>query len=348
MKVGIDISKMHSMNKGRGVGFYTENLTCGLKKYTDIEVVVIEKESDVKVDLIHYPFFDLFRNTLSVKKDIPTVVTVHDVTPLVFSKHYPPGIKGKINFFRQKQLLKKTSAIITDSASSKKDISMYLNYSEHKIYPIHLAQSDRFRVINDKKYLEGVKDKYKLTDKFACFIGNVNWNKNILGIVEACIKAEIDLYLIGGSFTSRENLNHPELRSFNEFLKRYSKNPTIHILGYVDDLDVVGILNLATVFVFPTFYEGFGMPILEAQACGIPVVTGNTSSIPEIVGSSAVMVDPNNVEEIKEAIIKVYQEKALREKLIMQGFDNVKRFSWEKSVKETVEVYEKVLYGKNN
>src|SRR5688572_16382289 len=129
MKVGIEISSLHSMSKGRGIGFYTQYLVESLKKYTDTEVVLLETPGQKeKVDLIHYPFFDFFRPTLKVSKDVPVVVTIHDVIPLLFPKHYPPGIKGRINLFRQKQALKKVKSVITDSQTSTNDVVEVFNF----------------------------------------------------------------------------------------------------------------------------------------------------------------------------------------------------------------------------
>src|SRR3989344_8149359 len=111
MKIGINIASLNNLNSQRGIGFYTEYLIESLKKYTKEEILIINDRRDsARVDVMHYPFFDFFKATLPIKKDLPTVITIHDTTPIVFPKHYPPGIKGKINFFKQKLALKTVRA----------------------------------------------------------------------------------------------------------------------------------------------------------------------------------------------------------------------------------------------
>jgi hypothetical protein len=155
MKVGIDISALNSMSKGRGIGFYSDYLIKSLKQYTNVEVIVIDGRQLIadsrQLDLIHYPFFDFFKPTLKVDPDIPTVVTIHDVIPLLFPKHYPSGIKGRINLFRQKQALKKVKAIITDSETSTRDVKKVFSINQDRIFSVYLDCADDFKNIKEKK-----------------------------------------------------------------------------------------------------------------------------------------------------------------------------------------------------
>lgn len=345
MKVGIDISKLHAWNKKRGIGFYTRYLVDSLKKYTETEVILIEDGGQKRaVDILHYPFFDLFRHTLPLIKRIPTVVTIHDVTPLIFPRHYPLGFKGAFNFYLQKLSLKNINAVITDSRSSKKGIVEYLGVDEKKIFPVYLAPAERFKKIENKDLFKKNKSKYKLPNRFVLYIGNVNWNKNLINMAQACEELGVNLVLVGSGFEATgKNLNHPELASYQQFLKHFSSLPNIHILGFIPDDDLAVILNLSESLLLPSFYEGFGLPILEAQACGVPVITGNTSSMPEVAGEGALLVDPENVENIKAAISGLLKQDNLRNNLIRKGFENVKKFSWEKVARETLDVYQKVL-----
>jgi glycosyltransferase involved in cell wall biosynthesis len=343
MRVGFDLRKMHSGNLVRGVGFYTRNLTESLKKYTEVEVEVFNTDSEVKkVDLIHYPFFDFFQPTLPLRKSLPTVVTVHDITPLLFPTHYPPGIKGKLKHQLQKLALKSVNAIITDSNSAKSDISKHFKIPESKIFVTYLAAAEHFKVIKDQKVLEQVKKKFELPEKFALFVGSVGWNKNLLGIAEGSIKAGVEVVFVGKDFTDKSSLDHAERKSFAQFLAKYENNPLVHILGFVDDEEMVALFNLSFVTMLPSFYEGFGMTILESQACGIPVITSNLSSMPEVGGDSVIYVDPENPDSIAEAI-KSLDDKKTYDPLVKKGLENVKRFSWEKTAKETESVYQKVI-----
>ncbi|MCL5783749.1 MAG: glycosyltransferase family 4 protein [Patescibacteria group bacterium] len=343
IKVAFCSSPLKSGHKTRGIGFYTKYLLEVLKK-EDFDLQEFSDIREVKdADIVHYPFFDLFAHTLPFVKKIPTIVTIHDVIPLAFPENYPPGVKGSANLFLQKLSLKNIAAVITDSDDAKKDIVRYLGVSADKICPIPLAPASHFHQIKDRNSLNKVKDKYRLPEVFALFTGSVNYNKNLLSLTEGAIKSGIDIVLVGKSFETRENLDHPELKSFAEFLKRYEANPKVHILGFVEDEDLVAITNLAKMLLLPSFKEGFGMPILEAQVCGIPVITSKISSMPEVAGERALLVDPYNVEDISQAIKSVVSDKKLSTSLIEQGFENIKKFSWEKAAKETIEVYKKVL-----
>lgn len=346
MKIAFCVSPLLNNHSTRGIGFYTKNLLEHLKKIPKLHIQEFSDISEIEdADVIHYPHFDLFQRTLSIKNKIPTVVTIHDVIPLEFPDHYPAGIKGSVNKFLQKKSLKRVAAVITDSQYSKKSITKYLGVSENKIFSISLAPVGYFQKIDDKHKLEKIKNKYNLPAKFALFTGNVNWNKNLLNLSKASVKADIDLVLIGKSFEERNNLDHPELKSFKEFLKTFSSNSKIHILGFVTDEDLVAITNLADVQLLPSLAEGFGLPILEAQICGTPVITSNISSMPEVAGRGALMVDPTSVEDISRAITRIINNQEIREELINEGFKNIKRFSWEKTAQETNEVYDKVLHS---
>lgn len=344
MKIGFDVSPLSSGHKSRGIGFYTQRLLEGLKKNSQIEVVEftdIRKISNV--DLVHIPYFDLVQRSLPLNLKNNTVVTIHDLIPLVFPQHYRLGVKGRLNLLYQKQALKKVKGIITDSQNSKRDIVRLLRINPGKIFVTYLAASNEFRVVNDTHILKQIKLKYRLPDSFVTYIGNVNWNKNLPNLVEASINAGVDIVLIGKSFEQKENLDHPELRSYNYFLKNYSQNPKVHILGFVPTGDLINILNLAKIFLFPSFYEGFGMPIIEAQRCGVPVITSNSSSLPEVAENSAVLVEPDNVSQITNAINNLMDNPQKRKELIKLGFDNAKRFSWTQTVESTIEVYKRLV-----
>ncbi len=346
MIIGFDSTPLKSGHKVRGMGYYTLHLLEGLKA-VGLDVREMNDSKNIPdVDIVHYPYFDLFFKTLFIRRKYPTVVTVPDVTPLLFPDHYPPGIRGKVNLFFQRRSLKKAKAIITLSDASKKDIHKILEIPNEKIFPIALAPADHFQRITDQKKLEVVGKKYQLPQKFSLYVGSVNWNKNIVNLVTASLEENIDVVLIGKAFTERNNLGHPEMRSFAEFLQKYEGHPKVHCLGFIEDQELVTIMNLATVLLFPSFYEGFGLPVLEAQAVGLPVITSKTSSLPEVSGKGALFVDPYSIQEIRAALHQVLTDKKVREQLITRGQENVSRFSWKKTVEETLDVYQKVIAKK--
>lgn len=346
MKIAFDVSPLSSGHKDRGIGIYTTNLLEELKKIGGLEIQEFTHLDEVgAADLVHYPYFDLFRATLPLKKKFKTIVTVHDVIPLLFPEHYPPGIKGNLLNLYQRLSLKSCSGVITDSNCSRIDISRILGVDKNKIFTIYLATSNEFKKVNDKQFLKELREKYNLPEKYILYYGGVNWNKNLFGVAETARSLDYDLVLVGKGFEKRDNLDHPELRSFNDFLEKFAKDTKIHILGFIPLKDLVVTINLAQVVLSPSFYEGFGLTVLESQACGTPVVTSKTSSLPEISKDSAMLVDPYNITEIKETTEQVLKDKALRESLIKKGFLNVKRFSWKKVAQETFKLYEQIFFS---
>lgn len=342
IKVGFDTRVLRGPSGVRGIGKYASQLLTALKKNHEIRVVELGKEA-MPVDLIHYPFFDFFFLTLPLIKKKPTVVTIHDCTPLVFPEKYPAGIKGKVKFLIQKTALRNVSAVIADSENSKKDIIRFLGVPENKIYVIYLAADSRFRKLPtvNKQLLV----KYDLPPKFALYVGDVNYNKNLPNLIRAFAslkRKDFYLVLVGKAF---ENKSLPEIKDLLFLINKLNLKERVKILGFVEDEDLVGIYNLAQVYVLPSLYEGFGLGILEAMACGCPVLTSKTSSMPEVAGEAAVLVNPYSVNEIAEGIEKIAENRLLRNKLIEKGLLRAKSFSWEKTAHETVEIYQK-LYNK--
>ena len=361
IKVGIDISPLKNANRFRGVGFYTKNLVESLqslikenKKYSNWQINLVEnwKLEIGNFDLVHYPYFDIFFPTLPKKENMPTVVTVHDLTPLVFPEHYPAGIRGKINWLRQKRNLKKTEAIITDSQKSKQDIVKIVGYPENKVHVVYLAPSfdpKKFKIENLKLK---AKQKYHLPDNFVLYVGDVNWNKNVPGLVKACRKIGIPLVIAGKQAVSKDyDQAHPENQDLVWLQKQYQALSTKHqekekklfLLGFVPEEDLAVLYNLATLYCQPSFYEGFGMPVVEAMACGCPVVCSNQGSLSEIGGEAVAYFDPYKKGNLEKVLKKVWEDKNLRKELAQKGLAQAKKFSWLKCAQETLNVYQGII-----
>jgi len=349
MKVAIDISPLKSAHQFRGIGVYTKRLVEALKKskVADLEVVLVEKgEIPKDCHLIHYPYFDLFFMTLPLMRKRKTVVTIHDTTPLVFPEHFPPGVKGKLRFGAQKMVLKTVNGVITDSRNSKKDIVKYLGYPKEKIYVVPLAAADIFKLVDDTKKMEKVRKKYRLPRQFILYIGDVNYHKNILSLVKACKSIKLPLVIAGKQAAQKTfDENHVENQPLVQLIKLYGKDPEVIRLGFVPDEDLVIICNLATVYCQPSFYEGFGLPVLEAMACGTPVVTSKKASLSEVTGKAAVFINPYDINDIVNGLTVAIEDEGLREDLIDRGLKQVKKFSWEKTANETYKIYQKVVQG---
>jgi glycosyltransferase involved in cell wall biosynthesis len=342
MKVALDVSPLKTGHQFRGIGIYTQNLKEAFEKsrISDFNFELVEgRKIPADCDLVHYPFFDLFFLTLPLNKPKPTVVTIHDVIPLVFPQNYPPGLKGSLKFQGQKFSLKGVKAVITDSKNSQKDIFKYLNYPLEKIYVVPLAPASHFKVIKEESLLNNVRKKYNLPNNFVLYVGDVNYNKNILGLIKsfAGLKGETSLVLIGKAFLEK---NLPETKEIEKLIKSLKLEKKVFLLGFLPTQDLVAVYNLASVYCQPSFYEGFGLPVLEAMACGCPVVAAKTSSLPEICGQAAILVDPKNINDMIKGLEKAFLEKeSLREKGLVQA----KKFSWGKTAQKTYEVYQKVV-----
>jgi len=346
MKVAIDSGPLVTGHAIRGIGAHTGHLIKHLKKIKDVKVDVIDfsKNDLSKYDLAHIPSFNPFFLTLPFRKPTRKVVlTIHDLIPLIYPKHYPPGMKGSLNFFIQKNLIKNVDVIITISETSKKDICRFLNVSPDKVKVIYLAPREVFRQIKDESLLQKVRKKYSLPHDFVLYVGDVNYNKNLFGLAEGCKRVSVPLVMVGKQAKSEEiDRKHIENRPFVRFLNKFGGDPSIIRVGFVPDEDLAVIYNLATLYCQPSFYEGFGLAVLEAFSCGCAVVAAETQALVEIGEAACLFADPKSPKDMAEKILEVKNDETLRNQLVNTGFEIVKKFSWEKTARETANVYKKV------
>lgn len=347
MKIAIDISPLASGSghKIRGVGFYLENLKDSLQKYFPHNQYIFfssPKESPADVDVTHYPYFDPFFFTLPLFRKSKIAVTVHDLTPIIFPDHFPAGLKGKFKWQIQKNILKNVDVIITVSHASKKDIVKIIGIPDKKVHVVYLAASENFKkmqLTNDEN-AELVK-KYHLPENFALYVGDVTWNKNLPALVNAMKMTSVPLVMVGKSLVSTTfDTSNPWNNDLIEIQRLIKDNSQFVPLGFVPTEDLVKIYNSASVFVMPSIYEGFGLPILEAMSCGCPVITTKEGSIPEVAGEAAYYVNAFSIEDIAQGIQTVTRSKKLREKLSKKGLSQAKNFSWEKTAINTLNTYE--------
>lgn len=355
MKVAINNLPLKNAHKNRGIGYYTNCLIDNLRQDSELEVSEFTKLSDVKnAQVIHYPWFDLFFHTLPIMKNYPTVITIHDVIPLIFSDQYPIGIKGRVNLFLQKLSLGNCKHLITDSETSKKDIIKYLKVESKKITVVHLAADSSFIKLSNSTRLLFVKRKYQLPEQFLLYVGDANWVKNLPFLIESfyhLVKlpnfSDVKLVLIGGVFLKNvDNINHPELvslRLVNKLIKQYGLENHVIKPGQVEKEILIAFYNLATIYIQPSFYEGFGLPVLQAFACGAPVVCANKGSLPEIGGRAAVYFDPTNSIQFLSITREILENKSLQNKLSKLSMEQAAKYSWEKTIEETKAVYQKVI-----
>ncbi len=352
MKIAIDISPLSSGHKVRGVGFYLEHLKKALLKYfPQHEYIFFTQQNEVPEDLdvLHYPYFDPFFLTLPFARKHKTVVTVHDLTPLVFPREFPVGIKGTLKWRLQRLSLKNVDGILADSFASKKDIERLAGIQPKKIDVAYLAAGEEFRQIQDLIFKKQVIEKYGLPEKFALYVGDVTPNKNLPRIVEACLKETIPLVMVGKALAQesfdRKNPWNKDLVTVKKLIKN-EKN--IFVLGFVTSEELVALYNSATVCVMPSLYEGFGLPIVEAMACGCPVIASHGGSLKEVAGNSAFIVNPENIESIAGGLRTVFDSEIRQRELREKGLVVAGSFSWEKTAQETLKMYEKVTDKNRN
>ncbi len=351
MNIAIDLSPLKSGNflqhRVRGTGFYLQNLKRTLEKYYPQNKYTFFTRGEKllkNVDLVHYPYFEPFFLTLPFFKKYRTVVTVHDLTPLVFPKFFKVGVKGLLKWQLQKKALRNADAVIADSQCSKRDIVKFTRINDRKVHVVYLAASEIFKPIKDTMILRRIIVKYKLPKKFALYVGDVTWNKNLPALVEAIRAAKIPLVLVGKAIAEKEfDRTNPWNQDLIKVKKLAEENKNIFILGFVSNEDLVGLYNAATVFVMPSFYEGFGLPILEAMSCGCPVITSREGSIPEIAGDAAFYVDAYDIKSIAQGTEKVFKDAVLQKELSKKGIAQSEKFSWKKVSAETTKIYQSLM-----
>jgi len=267
-----------------------------------------------------------------------TVTSVHDFSFLLHKEFHP---KERIEYFEKNffKNIKKSDMIITGSEFSKREILEKLEVTEDKVKVIyHGVNHHLFKVYHD------LEVSFTLPQKFIFSVGSIEPRKNLLGLLKAynkltpSLKEEYKLVLVG--FKGWEN---------REIMEIIEKNTTyIHYLGFISDEELAKVYNLASCFVFPSFYEGFGLPVLEAMACGTPVVCSDSSSLPEVGGDAVLYCDAHNVDDIQSKIEDVLENEALQNTMITKGIERAQTFSWEKSTLEHIEVFEMLLALKHS
>ncbi len=270
-------------------------------------------------------------------KSVTTVITVHDIVAFLF----PQGHDKKAVLLERltlKHALRKAAKIMVVSRNTKADLIKLFDIPENDIVIAPCSASARFTKISDQAKLEKARKKYKLPKTFLLGVGTLSPRKNFTRFIQAFDRLapdnpDVDLVIVGNKGWN-----------FDDVLKQANQD-RVHLIGYVDNDELVALYNLAKVFVFPSLYEGFGIPPLEAMSCGCPVVTSNISSLPEVVGDSALLIDPYSTEEIAGAIGTLLANPDLHQELSRKGLRQATKFSWESSAKKLLEVFKSIKIG---
>lgn len=380
MRIGIDCRTILNPDKGEaaGVGHYTYQLVRHLSEHApkDAEFVFFfdEKVADAKLEkfkkegieakffpFIQYKTFlplayshflvtaflrrenlDLLHSPiphLPLSYNNPAVVTVHDLAIYKYPKLFPSGqqVSTKVVVPRT---LKKAKKIVAVSQATKNDIIELFDIPEDKIEVIYNGLDKRFFERASEKEIEEIKARYNIKKRYILFIGTLEPRKNIERLVEAfnrvrAKKTDWQLVVAGREGWSAEKIYEKAMSS------PYRKD--IIFTGYIAADDVNPLLSGAEIFVSPSIYEGFGMPVTEALAQGLPVITSKYGSLPEVAGKAAILIDPYEVTDIAGAINLLIEDKKFRDEIREIGFKQAQKYSWEKCARDTLKVYQQAL-----
>ena len=368
MRIAIDARKLHDF----GIGTYIRNVLIGLAKVdADTEYIVLCRPADAeavnalganfravpetarpysvgeqvriplslvreRAHLLHEPHY-----VLPPATRCRTVVTIHDCIHLMFPQYLP----GRLAYVYAKASMwsaaHKSDRILTVSEASKRDILRLFGIDANKVEVIYNAIDARFLAPPDEERMEQVRQRYQLDHPFLLYVGNIKPHKNLERLIDAFGRArasgldDLRLVIIGDEISK-----YPALR---QAVHRHRLDKFVRFLGFQPHDTLSAFYRLARAFAFPSIHEGFGLPPLEAMACGTPVVTSSVSSLPEIAGNAAILVDPYDPAAIADGIVRAVTDEALRAQLIERGFARAREFSWTQSVQSLHRIYMEVL-----
>jgi len=342
MKVAISTTVLKNGSKNRGIGVYTRELLTALRKNYPKDQFITPVGSPYRVvsDLVHYPFFDPFYLTLPWHFSRKTIITIHDLIPLKYPKHFKSGIRGKLKWMIQSYRAHRAAAIATDSVASAEDIHQIMGIPESKIFVIPLAPSTFHPTVsvNNK-----VKKTYHLPDRYILYVGDINWNKNVPGLIKAFGELkdnDTHLVLVGKVFTVCTDID--EYRAVSDAIEASGKQDLIHLIGYIPSHHLPSIYALSTLYCQPSWDEGFGLTVLEAMQAGCPVLSSSRGSLKEVGGDAVSYFDPGK-NELGQKLLELLRSDKKREELKDAGFIHVKQFTWDRTAKLTRELYAKIL-----
>jgi len=376
MLIGIDAR--YALRGLHGIGKYTLNLILNLSKL-DVEnqyILYLDNEDNDSVlpfkgniqkkilkpkNYFIYEQFILPRQALRdrldilhctantapvvISKKIKLILTLHDVMFLLPKNIIPlsPSLyqrSGRIyRSILVNKIVNRAQKVITDSEYSLKDVERYTHISNKKLCKILLGIDSIFKPIKEKDLLNSIRNKYNVGNKFILCLGGIEPRKNTTAFIQVLsfLKKEKNLNLLVVGLSEKEK------EYFIRTIQVLGIYEQVKLAGFISDSDLVLLYNAATLFLHATLLEGFGLPILEAFACGVPVITANRGAAAEIAGDSALLVNPIDIKAIIEAVRRILSDEELRCNLTIKGLERAKQFSWEHTAKETLKIYNEVM-----
>lgn len=274
-----------------------------------------------------------------------SVVTVHDLGYLHYPDAHRPADRRYLGWSTRWNA-RQATLVLADSQATKDDLARAYGVDPARIRVVYLGRDEMLGPVRDAHVVAAARERYGIAGRYLLYVGTLQPRKNLARVIEAFARAAGDLAF------SRPGRGAEDLQLilagrrgwlYDDLfaqVERLGLRQRVLFPGYIPAEDLPALLSGATAFVFPSLYEGFGFPVLEAGACEVPVITSNTSSLPEVAGDAALLVDPHDVDAIADAMRRLLTDPDLRAELIRRGRENVKRFSWEKCARETLAVLE--------
>jgi glycosyltransferase involved in cell wall biosynthesis len=294
-----------------------------------------------RADLAHVPYWGS-----PLQSPLPVVVTVHDLITLR-QREYRRGLRARLYNALVASAARGASHVITDSEFSRREIVEHLQIRPERVSAIPLATAPQYRAQSELLLDMAVRRKYDLPEFYVLYLGGYTLHKNVPTLLHAytyvaqAMGEDYPLVLAG-----RKPEPGASTPDYDDYVHRLQLGDSVRWIGFVDEEDKPAVYRGALCFAFPSRYEGFGLPPLEAMACGAPVVTTDASSIPEVVGDAAFAVSPDDARQMAGAIISVLIDEALAEELRQKGLQRAAQFSWEETATQTLLVYDGLLGGR--
>lgn len=287
-----------------------------------------------RLDLLHSPHY-----TMPFAVRCPTVVTFHDMTFLLYPEAH---LLYKRLFFRGIMPLaaRRADALIAISESTRADILRLLKPAAEKVFAVPYGVAPLFRPVKDCAAIEAICNRYSLPRQFILYVGNLEPRKNLPVLLQAF--ARLTQRGLPHALVLAGSRGWKDAEIFST-MKELGLASRVCFPGYIPQPDLPALYSAADLFVYPSLYEGFGLPVLEALACGIPVITSNVSSMPEVAGDAGILVNPRRVDELADALWRILTDRELHDELARKGVERAQMFSWTRTARETLAVYEQVV-----
>ena len=370
MKIGID-GRAAKWYRGTGIGTYTYQLITNLSKYDSSNqyLTFLPKNSNLKLgdnfsikytsdssnnsfwdnvkvpnllDNFNMELYHVPQNGVGLSDNIncPKTITLHDIIPL----RMPETVSDRyLRIFNEEmpKILNNCDGIITVSEFSKLDIANEFNFPLEKIFVTPLAAEDIYKPINRVYCKNVIKDKYRISDNFILYVGGYSPRKNIIGIMESFsllkdnLKKDLKIVITGKKGLSYERYKNRAIE--------LGISSSVIFTDFIPLKDLPLFYNACEFLIYPSFYEGFGLPPLEAMACGTPVIASNVTSVPEVCKNSAILVNPNDVNELSYSMERVLTDSFLKLTMIERGLLTSNKYSWKNTALNTIEAYRNII-----